>query len=310
MQIIRYKYPEKMRLDSSVIALGFFDGVHIAHRALIKKCIEIARTKGVASALLTFENDGGLKSESSRLYSMEERLSLIEGMGIERVILCDFESVKCLDKSEFVVEVLKEHLGAVALVAGYNFKYGRGASGNSGTLLDEGKETGIEVYIEGEIDDGASPISATAIRTSLKNGDIERANRMLVTPYHVSGIVSHGIGVGHKEGFPTVNISLQNPDILKLGVYITGVVVEGELYTGLTNIGTCPTILSREVHAETTILNFGRDIYDKHITIYFLEYLREEKRFASAEELRAQIELDKKRLMQRGEVRWQEIGLS
>ena len=107
-----------------------------------------------------------------------------------------------------------------------------------------------------------------------------------------------------------VNISLQNPDVLKLGVYIVGVVVDKELYTGLTNIGTCPTILSREVHAETTILNFNRDIYGKRVDIYFLEYLREEKQFEDADELRRQIELDKKRLEQRGEVTWQEIGLS
>lgn len=310
MQIIRYKYPEKKRLDGSVIALGFFDGVHLAHRALIRRCIEIAKERGATAALLTFDNDGGLKSEASRLYSMEERLSLIEKMGIDRVILCDFESIKGLDGEAFVKKVLVDTLGAEALVAGYNFRYGKGASGNSTTLASDAKALGIDVFIEREITEGGIPVSATNIRAALKNGDIEKANKLLVTPYHISGKVLHGIGVGHKKGFPTVNISLQNPDVLKLGVYIVGVVVDKELYTGLTNIGTCPTILSREVHAETTILNFDRDIYGKGVDIYFLEYLREEKQFGDAEELRRQIELDKKRIEQRGEVTWQEIGLS
>ena len=310
MQIIRYKYPEQIKLDSSVIALGFFDGVHLAHRALIKRCIEIAGELGATPALLTFDNDGGLKSEASRLYSMEERLSLIEKSGIERVILCDFESVKGLDRERFVREVLVGALGAAALVAGYNFRYGKGALGNSSTLADDAKTVGVDVYIEREITDCGAPVSATNIREALKSGDIKKANKLLVTPYHISGKVLHGIGVGHKKGFPTVNISLQNPDILKLGVYIVGVVVDGELYTGLTNVGTCPTIFSREVHAETTILNFNRDIYGKEIAVYFLEYLREEKHFKDADELRRQIELDKKRLEQRGDVTWQEIGLS
>lgn len=310
MQIVKYKYPEKIKLDGSVIALGFFDGVHLAHRALIKKCVKIARDRGVTAALLTFENDGGLKREASRLYSIDERISLIEKTGIDRVILCDFESVRGLDSKDFVREVLCENLGALALVAGYNFKYGRGALGNSETLEVDAREIGIDTFIEREITDGGAPISATAIREALKKGEVEGANKMLGTPYHIRGIVLHGIGVGHKKGFPTVNISLQNPDILRLGVYIVGVIVDGELYTGLTNIGTCPTILSREVHAETTILNFDRDIYGKEIEIYFLEYLREEKIFENADELRAQIELDKKRLEQRGEVKWQEIGLN
>ena len=310
MQIIRYKYPENISLDSSAIALGFFDGVHVAHRALISKCIDVAQKMKVTSTLLTFDNDACLKSESKRLYSLAERLALIEKTGITRVIVCDFESIKNLDKSEFLTEILKGHFGAVALVAGYNFKYGKFALGNSVTLKEDGLKEKIDVYIEDEMTGHDTQISATAIREFLKNGDVESANKILGIPYHISGTVSHGIGVGHKEGFPTVNISLHNPDILKLGVYLTGVVVDGKIYTGLTNIGTCPTILSREVHAETTILDFERDIYGKLVEIYFLEYIREERRFESAEKLRAQIERDKKRAQERGEITWQEIGLS
>jgi riboflavin kinase/FMN adenylyltransferase len=97
---------------------------------------------------------------------------------------------------------------------------------------------------------------------------------------------------------------------LRLGVYLTAVVVDGEIYTGLTNVGTCPTVLMREVHAETTILNFERDIYDKVIEVYFLEYLRPEACCDSIDALKAQIEKDKKRIEERGEVTWQEIGLS
>lgn len=310
MQVIRYKYPEKAELGDSVIALGFFDGVHSAHRALIDKCIKIARETGVASALLTFENDGLLKSNSSRLYTAEQRLALIEKTGIDRVILCDFESINGLNTREFVTDVLKRDLSARAIVAGYNFKYGKGALGNSDTLIRDGKDAGLSVYIEEEIKGEGESISATAIRSALKSGDVTKANKMLVIPYHVNGKVAHGIGVGSKKGFPTVNISLQNPDILRLGVYVTGVVIDGKLYTGLTNVGKCPTILSREVHAETTILNFNSDVYGKDVDIYFLEYIRDERLFDSVDELRAQIEIDKKRLEKRGEVTWQEIGLS
>ena len=156
-----------------------------------------------------------------------------------------------------------------------------------------------------------SPVSSSTIRAELRDGRVDVAARMLGEPYFITGKVSRGIGKGHSLGFPTVNTDLPDGCPLGRGVYRGYTVIDGVGYNTLTNIGICPTLGERSEHAETFIINFSDDIYGKDIKIHLLGFIREEKQFASAEELAEQIKKDiHKATEENGEGTWQEIGLN
>lgn len=154
-------------------------------------------------------------------------------------------------------------------------------------------------------------LSASRVRDALSCGEVSRAAEMLGVPYHLTGRVEHGLGLGRTLGFPTVNTPLSEGSPLKSAVYRTAVPLEGKIYAALTNVGSCPTFGERKPHAETTLLDFSGDLYGAEVKIYFLEMLREEMTFASPEELTSQINADIEKVRnQNGEITWQEIGLS
>lgn len=308
MRVFEYKRGKKLALSDSVLALGFFDGVHTAHRLLIEDGMRIAKERHLPFAILTFPSEDGLKKSSPRIYGTDERLSLFRDMGVENVILADFASVSDMTPREFVMEALIGDIGCKIAVAGYNFRFGCGAAGDSSDLLNLMEKAGGEAVIHDEHSYLGKPISATLIREKLSTGDVNSANDLLLAPYFVKGRVTHGRSIGHSLGFPTVNMSLpEERYVIASGVYKTGVEIDGALYTGITNVGTCPTFESREMHLETYILNFKGDLYERDITVYFLDYLRPERRFSSPEELTEQIKKDCENA--KGELTWQALGL-
>lgn len=308
MRVFEYKRGKKLALSDSVLALGFFDGVHTAHRLLIEDGMRIAKERHLPFAILTFPSECGLKKSSPRIYGTDERLSLFRDMGVENVILADFASVSDMTPREFVMEALIGDIGCKIAVAGYNFRFGCGAAGDSSDLLNLMEKAGGEAVIHDEHSYLGKPISATLIREKLSTGDVKSANDLLLAPYFVKGRVTHGRSIGHSLGFPTVNMSLpEERYVIASGVYKTGVEIDGALYTGITNVGTCPTFESREMHLETYILNFKGDLYERDITVYFLDYLRPERRFSSPEELTEQIKKDCENA--KGELTWQALGL-
>lgn len=308
MRIFEYKRGEKLELSDSVLALGFFDGVHKAHRLLIEDGMRIAEEKNLSFAILTFPSEDGLKRSSPRIYGTDDRLSLFEKMGVENVVLVNFNSISDMSGEDFVSETLIGDMSCKIAVAGYNFRFGKNAGSDSRDLLTLMQRAGGNAVIHDEHSYLGKPISATRIREKLSTGDVLGANELLSTPYFVRGTVAHGKSLGHSLGFPTVNMSLPEARfVIASGVYEVAVKIDGTLYVGITNVGICPTFEAREMHLETYILDFNGDLYDKELTVYFINYLRCEKKFSSPKELSEQIAKDCKSV--KGDLAWQALGL-
>ena len=310
--IQHYRYPEKPNIKNSAIALGYFDGVHVGHRELISLLVREAKAKGLTSYVLTFADDlAKTKKTQSIIYNLEEKIEIFASLGVDGVIVADFSSVASLSPEEFVYDVLVDTFGAELAISGYNFRFGKGASAGSRQLIElmEAKDKAALVLSEQRI--GGKTLSATVIRDLLATEKLDEATKMLGTPYYIDGKVEKGLGLGKVYGFPTVNLPIRQTTPLKPGVYRTALRIGEKLYTGVTNVGSCPTVKERDIHTETLIADFDGDLYGEKLRIYFLGYLREEKRFDSIEELKKQIYTDRdKSIEENGDLKWLEHGLS
>ncbi len=314
MKVIEYSLLKKSEhRKPCAVALGYFDGVHMGHRALISMLTEKAKELSLTSCLFTFsESLAKSKNKQTLLYKLEDKLRIFEKLGIDEVVIADFDDVAELTPSEFVGGTLVDDLGAEVALCGYNFRFGRYASGDASMLLRLMEEKGGRAVILSEMRHDGEELSATRIKELLKAGKIEKANELLGTPYFIRGTVERGLGLGGAYGFPTVNMSLDGSIPLAVGVYRTAVKIGEKLYTGVTDVGTCPTVKEREIHAETLIADFEGSLYGENICICFLGYLRGEKSFASIDELREQIYKDRDAAIKlNGDLtKWQAIGQS
>ena len=298
MQVSEYKYGEyhgdgKRR----AVCLGFFDGVHIGHRALIRECVSYAKKNGLIPTVFTFPSEcDRLKGGAPRIYSTGEKLGIIAALGVEHAVLADFDSLAELSPENFVNKVLIEDLGAASAHSGTSFRFGKGASGNAETLSLLMEKRGLHAFTARDVLFSGEAVSSTRIRDALARGDAALAGLLLGEPYFTEGTVIPGDGRGHLFGIPTVNTKLPHERLLMGGVYRTETEISGERYSSLTNVGTCPTFGERERHAETLILDFSRDIYGERVKIRYLEYLRGERKFESADELISTIKNDIKRV--------------
>lgn len=272
------------------IALGYFDGGHTGHAALIRKTVSEARRTGCESAVFSFSHlptKGG-----APLCTESDRLAFFEKLGIENVILADFDEVKGLSPEAFVEEILVSRLSCRLALCGFNFRFGHKAVGDSDLLcrlLPESVVLPPTVYKD-------APVSSTRIREALALGALEDANAMLGRPYTLSGRVLHGRALGRALGFPTANI-VTPLFVPRYGVYKTEVGVDGVLYRGLTNVGVRPSVADRgDISIETFLPDFSGDLYGKELSLSLLAFLREERRFASLDALKAQMNEDLKLL--------------
>ncbi len=293
MKTIKYNLGEKYDTRECVVALGFFDGVHLGHRELLKFTVSEARRLGVASAVFTFAYGGGIKADSPKIYSDREREELFSSLGIDVCFVADFASLSGVCAEDFIRRCIREDIGAVCAVAGYNFRFGQGGLGDASQLSRLMEETGGRARIfEPFLADG-SPVSSTRVRALMQEGRIEAASRLLGTPYFLVGRVEHGRADGRTLGFPTLNVSVsEQRSHLRQGVYLTSVEIDGKFYTGLTNVGECPSFGRREYHTETFLLDFDKEVYGMETKVYFLSFLRDEQKFSSPEDFKKQIERD------------------
>ena len=312
MTVYEYKRGRRLPIGSCAVAIGFFDGVHLAHRELILSAKEEAKRLGAPAGVVTFSSESAIKPSTPRLYSTEERLSIIESLGVDFTVVCDFSEISGLSGEQFVRDVLVGDIGAVSAAAGYNFRFGKGASSGAAELSEYMRASGGRAIIAHPYLYDGAPLSASFIRELLAEGRVAQAADALGTPYFVSGEVSHGRGVGRGLGFPTVNLDYTEGRVkLKHGVYRCAALVSGEIYNAVTNVGICPTFEERDSHLEAHLIDFDKNVYGEKIRLFFLGYLRCERKFDSAEELKAQIKLDKERAKkENGEEKWQETGLS
>ncbi len=279
-----------------VIALGFFDGVHIGHGALLKKTREIAAKLNIIPSVITF--DVPPMKNVELLTSPADRKELISQLyGVDDVILLHFD--KQLRNTEWYdfVTVLRDYYGARHLVAGYDFRFGRGGMGNAGRLIQKCAELSVGCDIIGKIELCGEAVTSTGIREMIRAGNLEKAALFLGHPFSLSGSVCHGRGLGHALGVPTVNVSPSSGMILPPhGVYVTRTHLSGGgSFESVTNVGVRPTVSkSGRISVETNLFSFSGDLYEEHVRIDFLKFLREERSFADLDSLKAQIELDEK----------------
>lgn len=300
MKVYHYKYDEALPTGDCVLALGFFDGVHIAHRKLLEEARKIAKKSGLPFGVFTFSSDGNVKKNVARIYTDEEKLELLRGLDVDFVVLAHFPAISGLSPEEFVYNVLVRDTSAKVCVAGFNFRFGKGAAGDISDLKRFMAELGGKVVITDEVTRGSVTVSSSLIRRLLSDGEVKAANELLIDPYSIKGKVTHGNGQGRDLGYPTVNTDIPEVRVIpRHGVYVSEVEIGDKAYRALTNIGTCPTLGERAAHAETHILDFSDDLYGEKIKVNLIDFLRDEIRFDSFDALREQISLDRKAALEK-----------
>ena len=263
-----------MENKRKAIALGDFDGMHLAHKTVVTG------------------------AEDAIIYCVNNRFSLLQKSIFERryknAVFADFTKIKNMDAAEFTDRILLEELGAETLLCGYNFRFGKNAMWSAFDLRNYLEEKGVWVRILEHLDYEGEPISSSRIRMALENGEIEKANSMLGYNFTFENEVIKGDRRGRKIGFPTANQNLpESLTVPKYGVYESLAEVDGVLYKSITNIGIRPSFKLEKPLAETHIFNFDKDLYSKTVRIELVKYLREEKTFSDINELKEQLENDK-----------------
>jgi riboflavin kinase/FMN adenylyltransferase len=288
-----------------VAATGFFDGVHLGHRAVLQRVTDVARAQGCKSAVITFWPHPRviLHQDSVKvrlLNSLDEKKRRLQEAGIDHVFVLPFTAAfSQLSPERFVKDYLHDRFHITTLMVGYDHHLGVHAGADYEQLRNIGAMLGMQVEQVEEKKDAAQQVtvSATKIREALVQGDVEKANRFLNYCYQLQGVVVEGQHLGRQLGFPTANMQLYEPlkQLPANGVYRTRVRLGDAVYYGMTNIGVRPTVqpgdTSRTI--ETHILRFSDDIYGQDLGIEFLERIRDERRFASLEELQTQLQRDK-----------------
>lgn len=286
-----------MERKRRVIALGFFDGVHNGHAALMEKVVERARELDAIPSVMTFDPHPQsviFDKPVSLLTSPEDRADLMRlYYGIEDVIITPYTQQRMRQPwDSFVLDTLVREYGAIHLVAGHDFHFGYKGEGNPRRLAALCQELGIGLDIIEKVEQDGITVSSTYIRTLVAQGEIERANEFLGHPYTLSDTVSHGKKLGSTLGFPTVNLKLK-PSVLPpaLGVYATRVWLEnGENHIAVTNVGRRPTVDDGEtITVEGFILDFSGDLYGQKVRMEFYKFIRPEEKFPSLEALREEI---------------------
>ncbi len=279
-------------IEECVAVLGFFDGVHIGHRELIKKALAERERLAVPVAVYTFfEHPRSIlfPDFSARcIYTNAEKTEVLEALGVDVVIYEDFSAVRNLTPSQFVEEILIENLKVKSVVCGYNFRFGKDNSGDIDTLKSLLASYGIALHVIAPVCAGDEPVSSGRIRALIEKGEVDTARLLLGKPFSFSGKVCHGHRIGHSLGFPTANIKiLSDKPTPPNGVYFTKTFYNGEKYVSVTNIGTRPTVGDGQTESvcETYIVDFDEDIYGEEIAVEFYKLHRPETRFDSLDTL-------------------------
>ena len=284
-------------MKERVIALGFFDGVHLGHAALLRRTVEEAAARGVTPAVFTFDRVpkeviSGIPCPL--INSPEDRADLVRRLyGIRDVIMVPFDDeMRTTSWEHFVTKILVERYHAVHLVAGHDHHFGHKNQGSPELLAQKCAELGLGCDIIPKVEIGGITVSSTYIRRLVELGQIERANRFLGHPHTLTQVVRHGRRIGRTIGIPTVNLTAP-PHVLvpSHGVYATRVVLpDGASYPAVTNVGTRPTVNNgTDVTVEAWLLDFDGDLYGQTVRVEFYHHIRDEIRFDSLDALKAEI---------------------
>ena len=284
-------------MDKTVIALGFFDGVHLGHGALLRRTAERARELNAVPAAFTFDRPPKEVVTGQPVYlinSNRDRQGLMQRLyGIEKVVFAPFDRAMMAMPWEDYLLMLIHDFGAVHFVAGHDHRFGHRNAGNVQLLREKCAQLGLGCDIIPQVTLDGITVSSTYIRTLVESGDMERAAAFLGHRHCLSQTVQHGQRIGRTIGIPTVNLAVPEHVLSPAhGVYITQVCLpDGRRFPGVTNVGTRPTVSSGDaVSVETFLLGFDGDLYGQEIRVEFCRRLRSEQKFDSLEQLRQEIQ--------------------
>lgn len=296
--------------QANVLTVGTFDGVHLGHQALVRNVVARARKKSAPAVVVTFDPHPreviGPASDGIRLLTtLTERASIMREYGIDQMVVIPFtRDFSILTSEEFIREYVYNRVGVDEFVIGYDHHFGRDRQGSIHTLQKLSKELGFSVHVEKAHEVGHITVSSTVIRKLLEvEGDVSAAAGMLGRRYEVSGTIVKGDQRGRTIGFPTANLEPEsgNKILPAKGVYCVEVMLEGQAYNGMMNIGNRPTFKGgNKVVPEVHLFDFSRTVYGSHMKIRFNRRIRGEKKFNSVEELVEQLMKDRDECMQFG----------
>ena len=297
MEVIKKISGLTQKYKNPVVALGMFDGVHLGHQSVISRAVEIAKKIGGTSLVFTFSNHPLtiLSPETAPLMigSRSLRRDIVESLGVEVLIEIQFTKELSKKTPEEFLELLQEKISPAYVVTGQNFTFGRYGKGNGRMLLREGENYGFKAEICTTVTVGKKNVSSTRIRALIAEGDLISANELLGRNFTYVSTVVNGDKRGRKLGFPTANLEIEDSRaMLPNGVYIVEVKLKNKIYRGMANIGDNPTFKVAKRRLEVFIDNFSGDIYGEEIAVSFIQKIRDEKIFASVEELKAQLNED------------------
>ena len=286
-----------MRETPAVIALGCFDGVHKAHAAVIGEAVRIAKELSLPALVWSFSEPPKRfysPASVSILSCKEEKDRLISELGADILLSVKFdENISSTDPEEFFYEYMLRRLCAAHIVCGYNFHFGKGGKGNTALLERLCKENSAGFTAVSSVTVGDTPVSSSAIRKLLLEGELENARELLGHNYVISSTVKHGQHLGTSLGFPTINQAFDEGNCpLAMGVYLTRIYLDSASFFGITNVGTRPTVDGKGVVAETNIFDFSGNLYGKRVRVEFLRFLRPERKFNSVDDLSARVHED------------------
>lgn len=282
--------------DASVVALGFFDGLHIGHAALLEKTVTEAAARGITPCVFTFADNPTFKS-GQRLYTDDERLLRFGDFGIARVVTADFPLLSGLSPEAFVSEILLGKLKAAAVVCGFNYRFGKGAAGDATLLASLLATHGVPLFTVEEKTVRGACVSTSAIKAALAAGDGGTVTAMLGRPYTHTGVVVHGKALGRTIGVPTANIPFSERVCTpKRGVWAVVCDIDGVAKgaPGVANVGVRPTVEKDCIeNCEVHFFDPMPALYGKRVCVHFLTFIRPEMAFDSLDALAARIALDK-----------------
>lgn len=278
------------------LALGFFDGIHAGHRAVIKSAVNYAKQHNTKSAVITFKEHPccyfwGVKPKY--ILTKQEREKQIEALGVDYLYELNFEEISGLTAQDYLKDVLINHFTPISISTGWNHNFGCQKSGDVKFLRENSKKYGYKYFEIPAVKVDNTVVSSTKIRSFLSQGNLQKANLMLERNFTISQTVIKGNQIGRTIGFKTANLVYPSELIeLPYGVYT----VQTQYGKGIANFGTRPTINGSQAILEVHILDFEKDIYGEILEVQFLKMLRKEQKFASLEDLKKQIQIDIKHI--------------
>lgn len=293
-----YDWKEIKDQKPTAVALGFFDGIHLGHKALIDEMINIAKKRNFESCLVTFRQHPLTlvfpKFAPKLLSSNDEKIDVLGEMDIDKLVFIEFsEEIMNYEPEEFIREILVKKLNAKTIVVGFNYNFGKKGQGTPEILIELKDKYGYDVKVVNPVEKDGQIISSTFIRNLVVNGKVDQAEKYLGRKFSVKGEVVRGKGLGRQYAIPTANITVEEEHILPdAGVYYTNILVKGVKYEGLTNIGYNPTFENHPFSVETYIYDFDEDIYGETVELIFNKKIRKEKKFEDLKDLIKQIKND------------------